>query len=291
MKVFVTGASGFIGTAIVQGLMEAGHRVTGLARSQESAEKIRAAGAEVLMGDLQSAGILQQGVSSADGVIHTAFIHDFNQYATAGEIDKAAIHAMGEALMGTGKPMVVTAGILGLPAIDGVVTEESKATASLRSSETAALTLAEAGVNASVIRLPPSVHDKGDRGFIPFIIQQAKMKGISAYPDDGNNRWPAVHRQDAANLFIKALERSARGALYNAIGDNGIPLIKIAALIGEKLNTPLTSVSGDAMMSHFDWMSRFIAFDCPARAIQTQSELDWNPVHLGLLEDMRKNYF
>lgn len=291
MKVFVTGASGFIGSAVVKNLLAAGHEVTGLARSEESAEAIRNAGATVLKGSLNDTRSLQQGAGQADGIIHTAFIHDFTQYTAAAETDKAAIEAMGEVLKGTSKPIVVTAGILGLPTTNGVVTEADAAPAVPRASEAAAITLAEAGVHASVIRLPPSVHDKGDHGFVPFIISQARKHGVSAYVGEGNNRWPAVHRLDAAQLFRLALEKAAKGARYNAIGEQGILIREIAILIGEKLNLPVASISQEQAAQHFEWMSRFIVFDNPATSTATQVQLGWQPTNIGLIEDMLQHYF
>lgn len=292
MKVFVTGASGFIGSAVVSALTRAGHQVVGLARSEQSAKKISEAGAAVLLGSLEDLETLKQGANNADGVIHAGFFHDFNQFAKAAAIDKAAIEAMGEVLIGTSKAMVVTAGILGLPLIDGVITEESRLPQGFpRFSETAALALAEKGVHASVIRLAPSVHDKGDKGFVPFIIEQARKNGVSAYPAAGTNRWTAVHRLDAAEAFRLAIEKSATGAVYNVIGDTGIEVKKIAELIGEKLGLPLVSLSEEQIVKHFEWMSGFIAFDSPAIHLKTQEQLGWKPEHLGLLEDMRQNYF
>lgn len=291
MKIFVTGASGFIGSAVVKELTGAGHEVIGLARTESAAKAISEAGAAVLMGSLEDPETLKQGAAGADGVIHTAFIHDFTQYAKANEADKAAINAMGEALAGTNKPIVVTAGILGLPPINGVITEDSKAQNTPRSSEATAMALTEKGINASVVRLPPSVHDKGDKGFVPFIIQQARRKGVSAYPGSGNNRWPAVHRLDAARLFRLAVEKAAKGALYNAIGDTGIEVKRIAELTGEKLHVPVASLTGDEAVKHFEWMSGFIGFDSPATSLKTREQLGWEPTHRGLLEDLQENYF
>lgn len=291
MKVFVTGASGFIGSALVRELLRAGHQVIGLARSEASAKQVSDAGAEVLKGSLEDLEILKQGAMQTDGVIHTAFFHDFTQFAKATEMDKAAINVMGEALIGTTKPIVVTAGILGLPLINGSITEESLSPAFPRASEAMALTLAEKEVNASVIRLAPSVHDKGDKGFVPFIIGQALKNGVSAYPAEGNNRWPAVHRQDAARAFRLAIEKGAKGALYNVVGEHDIKVKHIAALISEKLNIPLMSLSGEEIEKHFEWMSRFIAFDSPATNFKTKEQLGWNPTHIGLLDDMQQNYF
>ncbi|GAB3517143.1 SDR family oxidoreductase [Emticicia fontis] len=291
MKVFVTGASGFIGSAIVKELLNAGHEVKGLARNEASAKAIGEAGAEVLQGGLEDIDILKKGASEADGVIHTAFIHDFTQYAKANDTDKAAIIAMGEAIKGTDKPLIVTAGILGLPKNGGYITEESLAVNSPRSSETTALVLAAQGINVSVVRLPPSVHDKGDKGFVPFIIYMAQKNGVSAYPADGLNHWPAVHRLDAARLFCLALEKSQKGALYNAIGESGIEVKAIAELIGQKLNLPVASLEGEELTTHFEWMSRFIGFDSPATGLKTQEALGWKPANLGLLEDVSENYF
>jgi nucleoside-diphosphate-sugar epimerase len=291
MKVFVTGASGFIGSAIVRELIGAGHQVIGLARSEKSAKAISDAGAEVLNGNLEDLEILKQGAENSDGVIHAGFFHDFTQLAKAGEIDKNAINAMGEVLIGTNKPIVVTSGILGLPLIDGAITEESLSSGFPRSSEVTALALAAKGVNVSVMRLAPSVHDKGDYGFVPFIIGQARKNGVSAYPKDGNNRWPAVHRLDVARAFRLALEKSAKGALYNVVGDTSIEVKRIAEVIGEKLNLPVVSLPEEEIPKHFEWMSHFIAFDSPATNFKTQEQLGWKPAHIGLLEDMQQNYF
>lgn len=291
MKIFVTGASGFIGSAIVRELTGAGHQVIGLARSEKSAKAISDTGAEPLHGDLEDLNILQLGVENADGVIHAGFFHDFTQYAKAVEIDKKAINAMGEVLIGTNKPIVVTGGILGLPLIDGNITEESLSSGFPRASEVTALAWAAKGVHASVIRLAPSVHDKGDHGFVPFIISQARKNGVSAYPKNGNNRWTAVHRLDAAKAFRLAVEKSARGALYNVVGDTGIEVKRIAELIGEKLNLPLVSLPEEKIAKHFEWMSHFITFDSPATNVKTQEDLGWKPTQIGLLEDMQQNYF
>lgn len=292
MKIFVTGASGFIGSAIVSELTGAGHQVVGLARSEQSAKKIIRTGAEVLLGSLEDLEILKQGAKSSDAVVHAGFFHDFTQFEKAAAMDKAAIEAMGEVLIGTSKPIVVTAGILGLPLIDGIITEESRLPQGFsRFSEATALALAEKGVNASVIRLAPSVHDKGDKGFVPFIIGQARKYGISAYPTDGNNRWTAVHRLDAAEAFRLAVEKPAKGALYNVVGDTGIEVKRIAELIGEKLNLPVVSLQEEEIAKHFEWMNGFITFDSPATNSKTQEQLAWKPRHIGLLEEMQQNYF
>lgn len=298
MKIFVTGASGFIGSAIVKELISAGHEVTGLARSQQSAKKISSMGAASMQGNLNDLPVLQEAAAASDGVIHTAFVHDFMQtgdfasFAAAAAMDKAAIHAMGTALKNTTKPIVVTAGILGLPLIDGNITEDSHFPATaFRGSETAAMELAEQGIHASVIRLAPTVHDKGDAGFIPFIMERARQQQLSAYPAGDNIRWTAVHRNDAAKAYRLAVEKAGKGARYNVIAENGIALQSIATLIGEKLNLPVKALAGEELTKHFDWMGRFIASDSPATNVQTKQSLGWEPNNIGLLEDMAQNYF
>jgi nucleoside-diphosphate-sugar epimerase len=291
MKVFVTGASGFIGSTTVKELLTAGHEVTGLARSGESAKAIIAAGAQVLKGSLDDLDILKQGALQADGIIHTAFVHDFNLFAKAAEIDKVAIETMGNALQGTSKPIVVVGGILGTTQTNGFVTEADAAPAFPRASEAMSMTLAERGINASVVRLPPSVHDKGDRGYVPLIIAQARKNGVSAYVENGDNRWSAIHRLDAARLLRLALEKAIKGARYNGVADEGITIREIAGLTGEKLNLPVKSLSGEDVVAHFEWMSRVIVLDASATSYRTQELLGWKPTRINLLEDMSKNYF
>lgn len=297
MKIFVTGASGFIGSAIVRELIDAGHHVTGLARSENSAKKIEMAGGKAVEGNLTNLEILKQNALNADGIIHAAFSHDFmssndiSQFPKAAEMDRLAIETMGKALRGTHKPLIVTAGLLGLPLVNGNITEESVAENSLRASEAAALKLAEEGVHTSVIRLAPSVHDVDDQGFIPFIISQARKNGVSAYPGDGSNRWTGIHRLDAARLFRLALEKGAHGALYNGVEDEYIQMKKLAELIGGKLSLPVKAVSGDELNNHFEWLSHFITMDCPVTNLKTKQQLAWEPVNISLLKDIEKNYF
>ena len=291
MKVFVTGASGFIGTAVVQELLDAGHQVLGLARSDNAAKTITSLGAKAVPGQLENPHSLQVAAKQADAVIHLAFIHDFARYQQAAVIDQQAIKAIGEALAGTVKPFVVTAGILGLPAPGGVITEADRAINLPRSSEASALQLAEEGIHTSVIRLAPSVHDRHDHGFVPYIIQRAKIQGVSAYPGDGRQRWPAIHRRDAANLFRLAIEKAARGALYNGVAEQGLEVKSIAQQIAERLNIPCQSLTGEQLEEHFGWMTRFISYDSPASNEQTRQQLNWEAQEIGLLEDMDKNYF
>lgn len=297
MKVFVTGASGFVGSAVVKELLSNGHQVIGLARSEESAKSIREAGAEVLMGDLESLDILQKGAREADGVIHTAFIHDFSDYQSNAIRDQKAIEAMGEVLKGTDKPIVVTGGTLGLPLINGKITEESKAPAeSIRFSEKAFLDLSESGINASIVRLSPSVYGNSELGFKGgfgvMLAEMAKAKGFSAYIGDGSNVWPAVHRLDAAKLFRLALEKSEKGARYNAVNnDKQLSTKEFAELIGEKLNIPVKSLSTEEAPEYFTWMTFFVGSDCPATSFQTQEKLGWNPSEKNFAEELNQYFF
>ncbi|MGV3706763.1 MAG: SDR family oxidoreductase [Arcticibacter sp.] len=291
MKILVTGASGFVGSAVVNSLLAAGHQVTGLVRSREAASKLESLGAQPIPGTLEDLNILKQSARQADGVIHTAFNHNFNEYATAAEADKKAIEALGEALKGTARPLIVTGGLLGIRPEGEFITEADAASAFPRASESTAMALAEQGINASVIRLSCSVHEKGDTGFIPFLINQAQKKGISAYVGDGSNRWPAVHRLDAAELFRLAVENPTRGARYNAVADQGFSLKQLAGRIGERLHLPAQSIAEDQVAQHFEWMSMFITLDAAATSYDTQTTLGWKPSQPSLLEDMEMNYF
>ncbi|MFC4163699.1 SDR family oxidoreductase [Epilithonimonas zeae] len=297
MKVFVTGASGFVGSAVVKELLSNGHQVIGLARSEESAKSVREAGAEVLMGDLESLDILQKGAREADGVIHTAFIHDFSDYQSNAIKDQKAIEAMGEVLKGTDKPIVVTGGTLGLPLINGKITEESKAPAeSIRFSEKAFLDLSESGINASIVRLSPSVYGNSELGFKGgfgvMLAEMSKAKGFSAYIGDGSNVWPTVHRLDAAKLFRLALEKNEKGARYNAVNnDKQLSMKEFAELIGEKLNIPVKSLSAEEAPEYFTWMTFFVGADCPATSLQTQEKLGWNPSEKSFAEELNQYFF
>ncbi len=297
MKVFVTGASGFVGSAVVKELLSNGHQVVGLARSEESAKSVRDAGAEVLMGDLESLDILQKGAKEADGVIHTAFIHDFSDYQSNAIKDLKAIEAMGEVLKGTNKPIVVTGGTLGLPLINGKITEESKAPAeSIRFSEKAFLDLSESGINASIVRLSPSVYGNSELGFKGgfgvMLAEMAKVKGFSAYIGYGSNVWPTVHRLDAAKLFRLALEKGEKGARYNAVNnDKQLSMKEFAELIGEKFDIPVKSLSAEEASEYFTWMTFFVGADCPATNLQTQEKLGWNPSEKSFVEELDQYFF
>jgi nucleoside-diphosphate-sugar epimerase len=290
MKVFVTGASGFVGSAVVQELQQAGHQVLGLARSDASAQALTAAGAEVLRGDLTDLDSLKRGAAAADGVIHLAYNHDFSQYEAAAGTDSNAIAAMGGVLAGSGRPLVVTSGFAGF-ALERPATEEDTPAAGARLSEQAALALVPQGVRASVVRLAASVHDVGDHGFVPYLIGLARQKGEAAYLGEGLNRWPAVHRRDAACLFRLAVEQGQAGARYHGVGDEGITLRDLATVIGQHLNVPVSSKSAAEATAYFGWMARFAGLDMGASSVLTQQRLGWQPTQVGLLEDLGQGHY
>ena len=293
MKVFVTGATGFVGSAVVQELLGAGHKILGLARSDANAKSLVAAGAEVHRGSLEDLESLRSGASAADGVIHTAFIHYFVNYGPAAAKDQQAIETLGAALAGSHRPLIVTSGTLLVQRKGALAMEDEPAGVNFpRKSEEATDSLAARGVHVSALRLPPSVHGNGDHGLVPRLISIAREKGVSAYVGDGSNRWPAVHRLDAAHLYRLALEKGSAGAHYHAVGDEGIPFRDIAAAIGRYLNLPVVGKSLEKAAAHFDWMSHFVAIDSPASYAKTQQQLGWRPTHVGLIADLdRGTYF
>ena len=272
MRVFVTGATGYIGSAVVHELIGAGHAVVGLTRSDRGAEALKEAGAEVLYATLDDLDSLRAAAAAVDGVIHLAFQHGIADFAAALATDLRAVETMGAALEGSGKPFVTTAHLNG------------------EASDNAVLTLA--GVRASVVSLSPSVHGEGDKhGFVPRLITVARTKGVSAYIGDGSNRWPAIHRLDAACLFRLALEVAPAGSRLDGVGDEGVPFRDIAGVIGRHLNLPVVSISREEADAHFGFLGALAARDIPRSSTLTQELLGWRPVHPRLLPDMEEHYF
>ena len=287
MRVFVTGATGFIGSEVVKDLLRAGHQVLGLARSDAGAEALVAAGAQVQKGDLEDLEGLRRGAGLADGVIHTAFIHDFSRFQESCEIDRRAIETLGDVLAGSDRPFVVTSATGVLPG--RLATEDQEAPADSRFprvSEQTALRLVPRGVRVTVVRLP-QVHDRDRQGLVSYAIAMARDKGVSAYVGDGLNRWSAVHRLDAAPLYRLALEHGTAGARYHAVAEAEVPFRAIAEAIGRGLQLPVVSLSPEAAAGHFGWMAFFAGMDAPASSAWTQQQLGWRPTQpAGLIADI-----
>jgi nucleoside-diphosphate-sugar epimerase len=299
MHIFVTGASGWIGSALVPELLEAGHRVTGLARSDSSAAALTAAGADVVRGSVDDLDVLAGAAAEADGVVHLAFKHDIafsGDFQGAAEADRRAVDALAEPLAGTDRPFVLASGLAGLkpgqeaserdmPAVDG-------SPLSIRASTSlAVLALAERGVRSSIVRLSATCHGDGDNGFIASLVAVARDKGVSGYIGDGANRWPAVHRLDAARLFRLAVEQAPAGSVLHGVAESGIAIRDVAEVIGRHLGVPVTSVAPEAAPEHFTWLSGFIGLDMRASNTLTRALLPWEPTQPGLLEDLEKGHY
>lgn len=295
MRVFVTGATGFVGSAVVRELLAAGYQVLGLARSDAGAQAVAAAGADVHRGSIDDLASMRSGAEAAEAVIHTAFDHDFSRFAENSERDRKVIEALGDAVAGTGKRLIVTSGI-GLLRKDEPITENDlpnfAAPPTPRiASEAATMAAAERGAEASIMRLPPSVHGEGDHGFVRILIDLAREKGVSAYSDEGSNRWPAVHRFDAAVAYRKALETSNPLPRYHGVAEEGIAFREIAEAIGRGLNVPAVSLSGEAIRDHFGWFAHFAAIDCASSSALTRAALDWDPQGIGLIADLDQGHY
>ena len=290
MRVFVTGATGFIGSAVVRELIASGHQVLGFARSDQGAASLIAAGAEVQRGDLDNLDSLRRGASASDGVIHTAYIHDWNvSREDAAKADRRVVNALGEALAGTDRPFVITSGTVA--ATEEAVPESESVGGGRYATEQLAVLFTTRGVRASVLRFPPTVHGRGDHGFVPILINIARTKGISAYPGDGSNRWAAVHRLDAAHLFRLALESAPPGARLHGVAEEGIPVREIAEVIGRHLNVPVTSIPREEANTHFGFLGAFFSLDLPRSSAITQKMMGWHPVQPGLIADLDDGHY
>ena len=284
MRVFVTGATGWVGSVVVNELIGSGHQVTGLARSEDKAAALAATGAAVLRGTLDDLEILRGAASAADAVIHTAFNHDFSRFAENCEQDRRAIETLGSVLEGSDRPLLVSGGVA-LLAPGRVATEQdvpSSNPAYPRKSEAAARALSERGVRATTVRLSPSVHGLGDHGFIPILVALAREQGVSAYLGEGLNRWPGVHRLDAGRLYRLILEQGATEPAYHAVADEGVPFRQIAEVIGRQLGLPIESRGPE----HFGWFADFAGADMPASSARTRMRLGWEPTGPDLLTDL-----
>jgi nucleoside-diphosphate-sugar epimerase len=295
MRIFLTGATGFIGSAIVPELINAGHQVLGLTRSEAGAQSLIAAGAEAHRGNLEDLESLRSGAAKSDGVIHCAFDHDFSNFVQNCENDRRAIEAMGDALVGSDRPLIITSGTGMGSAMPGQPATEDHFDPNhpnpRKASELAGVSVANRGVNVSAVRLP-QVHDTVKQGLITYAVKLAREKGVSAYIGDGLNRWPAAHVLDVAHLYRLALEKHEAGSRYNAVAEEGVSMREIAEVIGRGLKVPAVSLTPEEAPAHFGWLAMFAGFDMPASSAQTQQRLGWHPTGPGLLADLEQmRYF
>jgi nucleoside-diphosphate-sugar epimerase len=301
MRVFVTGASGWIGSHVVPELIRAGHQVSGLARSDASAASLEVAGVEVHRGSLDELDVVRDAAAASDGVIHLAFDHGkafSGDFQGAADADRRVIETMAQALAGTDRPLLIASGTLGV-APGRIATEHDEPDVAHLSgglstrAETAKFTksLAARGIRSVVVRLSPTVHGEGDYGFMARIVGIAREKGVSGYIGDGKNQWPAVHVVDAAHLFRLALESAPAGSVLHAVADEGVPLREIAEVTGRRLNVPVTSISPEDAPAHFSWIAGFLGMNSPASSARTRALLKWQPTHPGLIEDLERGHY
>jgi len=290
MRIFITGASGWIGSAVTAELLDRGHEVVGLARNDESAARLVAAGASAHPGSLTDLDSLRAGAESADGVIHLGFVHDFSDYAGAGRTERAAVSAFGEVLAGTGKPLLIASGLAGFepgrPVTEVDPTGNTAPESPRGGSEHLTLGFADSGVRALAARFAPTVHGMGDHGFVAELARAAREKGVAAYVGDGSNRWPAVHRTDAARMVALGFESAPAGTRLHAVGEEGIPTKRIAEALGASLGVPVVAVSPEDAPAHFGWIGMFFGADMTATSTFTRELLDWAPTGPTLLEDI-----
>lgn len=288
MRIFVTGAPGFIGLALVPELIKAGHSVLGLTRSDAGAEKLRAAGAEVLHGNIEDLDSLRKGAADSDGVIHLAFNHDFSQFEKNAADERKAIAALGEVLVGSGRPFVVTSGTAMAANVDGKPSTEDGPTASWNPrspSEAVVKEFTERGVKTSIVRLA-QIHDTHKQGLVPYLLAVARTKGVSAYVGDGSNRWPAAHVSDVARLYRLAFEKAEAGAIYHGVDEEGVTMKAIAEAHGRGLKVPVVSIKPEETEAHFGWLARFAGHDMPSSSAITRQKLNWKPTGPGLIADL-----
>lgn len=291
MRIFITSASGWIGSAVTRELLAAGHEVVGLARSDASAAAVTALGAEVRRGDLTDLDSLRAAAEGADGIIHTAFIHDFSAHEDAAAVDFAAVSLFGDLLEGTDKPLVIASGVLGAVTVETDRPDPATAWSPRLTTEAMLLGFAERGIRSASVRLAPTVHGDGDHGFMSVLVGIDRDKGTAGYIGDGTSTWPAVHVLDAAHLFRLAIEKAPAGSVVHAIDDEGVRMIDIAEVIGRHLGVPTASVAAEDAVEHFGWLGRFLAIDSRASSTITRELVGWEPTHPNLIADLEAGHY